>query len=61
MIQHAQAVCVFFGVPLVAMQALRSVLNSFCVVNRKNMFVYQERTTKSVFYLRLVVCFEDFT
>ncbi|CAN9500871.1 unnamed protein product [Ophioblennius macclurei] len=36
-----------------AMQALRSVLNSFCVVNRKNMFVYQERTTKSVFYLRL--------
>ncbi|TKS74186.1 KICSTOR complex protein SZT2 [Collichthys lucidus] len=36
-----------------AIQALRSVLNSFCVVNRKNMFVYQERTTKSVFYLRL--------
>ncbi|CAL8256033.1 unnamed protein product [Merluccius merluccius] len=36
-----------------AMLALRSVLNSFCVVNRKNMFVYQERTTKSVFYLRL--------
>ncbi|XP_068449279.1 KICSTOR complex protein SZT2 isoform X2 [Clinocottus analis] len=36
-----------------AMQALRSVLNSFCVVNRKNMFVYQERTTKSVYYLRL--------
>ncbi|XP_028301054.1 KICSTOR complex protein SZT2 isoform X3 [Gouania willdenowi] len=36
-----------------AMQALRSVLNSFCVVNRKNMFVYQERATKSVFYLRL--------
>ncbi|PWA27293.1 hypothetical protein CCH79_00019484 [Gambusia affinis] len=34
-------------------QALRSVLNSFSVVNRKNMFVYQERTTKSVFYLRL--------
>ncbi|XP_034562983.1 KICSTOR complex protein SZT2 [Notolabrus celidotus] len=36
-----------------AIPALRSVLNSFCVVNRKNMFVYQERTTKSVFYLRL--------
>ncbi|XP_075935279.1 KICSTOR complex protein SZT2 isoform X5 [Anarhichas minor] len=36
-----------------AMQPLRSVLNSFCVVNRKNMFVYQERTTKSVYYLRL--------
>ncbi|XP_055020868.1 KICSTOR complex protein SZT2 isoform X3 [Boleophthalmus pectinirostris] len=36
-----------------AIQALRSVLSSFCVVNRKNMFVYQERTTKSVFYLRL--------
>ncbi|XP_037624889.1 KICSTOR complex protein SZT2 isoform X2 [Sebastes umbrosus] len=36
-----------------AIQPLRSVLNSFCVVNRKNMFVYQERTTKSVFYLRL--------
>ncbi|XP_059197167.1 KICSTOR complex protein SZT2 isoform X2 [Centropristis striata] len=36
-----------------AMQALRSVLNSFCVVNRKNMFVYQERTSKSVYYLRL--------
>ena len=35
-----------------AIQALRSVLNSFCVGNRKNMFVYQERTTKSVFYLR---------
>uniref|UniRef100_A0A3P9Q4X0 SZT2 subunit of KICSTOR complex n=1 Tax=Poecilia reticulata TaxID=8081 RepID=A0A3P9Q4X0_POERE len=35
-----------------AIQALRSVLNSFSVVNRKNMFVYQERTTKSVFYLR---------
>uniref|UniRef100_A0A672N7A4 SZT2 subunit of KICSTOR complex n=1 Tax=Sinocyclocheilus grahami TaxID=75366 RepID=A0A672N7A4_SINGR len=35
-----------------AIQALRSVLNAFCVVNRKNMFVYQERTTKSVFYLR---------
>uniref|UniRef100_A0A3B4AZE0 Uncharacterized protein n=1 Tax=Periophthalmus magnuspinnatus TaxID=409849 RepID=A0A3B4AZE0_9GOBI len=35
-----------------AIQALRSVLSSFCVVNRKNMFVYQERTTKSVFYLR---------
>ncbi|MGH0172450.1 UNVERIFIED_CONTAM: hypothetical protein FKN15_063515 [Acipenser sinensis] len=37
-----------------AIQALRSVLNAFCVVNRKNMFVYQERTTKSVFYLRSV-------
>ncbi|MEQ2245102.1 hypothetical protein ILYODFUR_024049 [Ilyodon furcidens] len=36
-----------------SIQALRSVLNSFSVVNRKNMFVYQERTTKSVFYLRL--------
>nr|XP_015210692.1 PREDICTED: protein SZT2 isoform X10 [Lepisosteus oculatus] len=36
-----------------AMQALRSVLNAFSVVNRKNMFVYQERSTKSVFYLRL--------
>lgn len=35
-----------------AIQALRSVLSSFSVVNRKNMFVYQERTTKSVFYLR---------
>uniref|UniRef100_A0A3B4EWT8 SZT2 subunit of KICSTOR complex n=1 Tax=Pundamilia nyererei TaxID=303518 RepID=A0A3B4EWT8_9CICH len=35
-----------------AIQALRSVLNAFCVVNRKNMFVYQERSTKSVFYLR---------
>lgn len=38
-----------------AIQALRSVLNSFSVVNRKNMFVYQERTTKSVFYLRLLL------
>ncbi|XP_073499754.1 KICSTOR complex protein SZT2 isoform X2 [Phyllobates terribilis] len=36
-----------------AIQSLRSVLNAFSVVNRKNMFVYQERTTKSVFYLRL--------
>ncbi|XP_061894627.1 KICSTOR complex protein SZT2-like isoform X3 [Entelurus aequoreus] len=36
-----------------AIQALRSVLNSFCVGNRTNMFVYQERTTKAVFYLRL--------
>uniref|UniRef100_A0A8B9LKH5 SZT2 subunit of KICSTOR complex n=1 Tax=Astyanax mexicanus TaxID=7994 RepID=A0A8B9LKH5_ASTMX len=36
-----------------AIQALRSVLSAFSVVNRKNMFVYQERTTKSVFYLRL--------
>ncbi|TRZ02061.1 hypothetical protein DNTS_016329 [Danionella cerebrum] len=36
-----------------AIQALRSVLNAFCVVNRKNMFVYQERSTKSVYYLRL--------
>ncbi|XP_063057669.1 KICSTOR complex protein SZT2 isoform X2 [Engraulis encrasicolus] len=36
-----------------AIQALRSVLSAFCVINRKNMFVYQERTTKSVFYLRL--------
>ncbi|XP_061635945.1 KICSTOR complex protein SZT2 isoform X2 [Phyllopteryx taeniolatus] len=36
-----------------AIQALHSVLNSFSLGNRKNMFVYQERTTKSVFYLRL--------
>ncbi|XP_075176564.1 KICSTOR complex protein SZT2 isoform X2 [Anomaloglossus baeobatrachus] len=36
-----------------AIQSLRSVLNAFSVVNRKNMFVYQERATKSVFYLRL--------
>ncbi|XP_071984543.1 KICSTOR complex protein SZT2 isoform X3 [Engystomops pustulosus] len=36
-----------------AIQSLRSVLNAFSVVNRKNMFVYQERSTKSVFYLRL--------
>ncbi|XP_029606535.1 KICSTOR complex protein SZT2 isoform X2 [Salmo trutta] len=36
-----------------AIQALRSVLNAMCVVNRKSMFVYQERSTKSVFYLRL--------
>lgn len=43
----------FFCRPILAIHALRSVLNSFCVVNRKNMFVYQERTTKSVFYLRL--------
>lgn len=35
-----------------AIQALRSVLNAFSVVNRKNMFVYQERSTKAVFYLR---------
>lgn len=38
--------------PVAAIQGLRSVLNAFCVVNRKNMFVYQERSTKSVFYLR---------
>lgn len=43
--------CVCFWSPA-AIQALRSVLNSFSVVNRKNMFVYQERATKSVFYLR---------
>lgn len=43
-----------FSLILSAIQALRSVLNAFCVVNRKNMFVYQERTTKSVFYLRWV-------
>lgn len=36
-----------------AIQSLRSVLNAFSVVNRKNMFVYQERSTKAVFYLRL--------
>ncbi|XP_066454017.1 KICSTOR complex protein SZT2 isoform X8 [Eleutherodactylus coqui] len=36
-----------------AIQSLRSVLQAFSVVNRKNMFVYQERSTKSVFYLRL--------
>ncbi|ELW62137.1 Protein SZT2 [Tupaia chinensis] len=35
-----------------AIQALRSVLNAFSVVNRKNMFVYQERATKAVYYLR---------
>lgn len=40
---------------LAAIQALRSVLNSFSVGNRKNMFVYQERETKSVFYLRFVL------
>uniref|UniRef100_A0A673XBR0 SZT2 subunit of KICSTOR complex n=1 Tax=Salmo trutta TaxID=8032 RepID=A0A673XBR0_SALTR len=38
-----------------AIQALRSVLNAMCVVNRKSMFVYQERSTKSVFYLRLAL------
>ncbi|XP_016075639.1 PREDICTED: protein SZT2 isoform X2 [Miniopterus natalensis] len=37
-----------------AIQALRSVLNAFSVVNRKNMFVYQERATKAVYYLRLL-------
>ncbi|XP_044530766.1 KICSTOR complex protein SZT2 [Gracilinanus agilis] len=37
-----------------AIQALRSVLNAFSVVNRKNMFVYQERATRAVYYLRLV-------
>ncbi|XP_030679531.1 KICSTOR complex protein SZT2 isoform X2 [Nomascus leucogenys] len=37
-----------------AIQALRSVLNAFSVVNRKNMFVYQERATKAVYYLRYV-------
>ncbi|XP_028937849.1 KICSTOR complex protein SZT2 isoform X3 [Ornithorhynchus anatinus] len=36
-----------------AIQALRSVLNAFSVVNRKNMFVYQERATQAVYYLRL--------
>ncbi|KAM4642202.1 KICSTOR complex protein SZT2 [Discoglossus pictus] len=36
-----------------AIQSLKSVLNAFSVVNRKNMFVYQEQSTKSVFYLRL--------
>ncbi|XP_075037796.1 KICSTOR complex protein SZT2 isoform X2 [Mixophyes fleayi] len=36
-----------------AIQSLRSVLSAFSVSNRKNMFVYQERSTKSVFYLRL--------
>uniref|UniRef100_A0AAR2L548 SZT2 subunit of KICSTOR complex n=1 Tax=Pygocentrus nattereri TaxID=42514 RepID=A0AAR2L548_PYGNA len=44
-----------------AIQALRSVLSAFSVVNRKNMFVYQERTTKSVFYLRsrvIFLCFQ---
>lgn len=44
---HKQSLC-----PPAAIQALRSVLNAFSVVNRKNMFVYQERSTKSVFYLR---------
>ncbi|EHA99268.1 hypothetical protein GW7_04346 [Heterocephalus glaber] len=38
-----------------AIQALRSVLNAFSVVNRKNMFVYQERATKAVYYLRVCV------
>ncbi|XP_072505248.1 KICSTOR complex protein SZT2 isoform X4 [Notamacropus eugenii] len=37
-----------------AIQALRSVLNAFSVVNRKNMFVYQERATRAVYYLRLL-------
>uniref|UniRef100_A0A8C4QMF7 SZT2 subunit of KICSTOR complex n=1 Tax=Eptatretus burgeri TaxID=7764 RepID=A0A8C4QMF7_EPTBU len=37
-----------------AMQALHTVLNAFSVNNRKNMFVYQERATKSVFYLRYI-------
>ncbi|XP_043941348.1 KICSTOR complex protein SZT2 isoform X2 [Protopterus annectens] len=36
-----------------AIQALRSVLTAFSVVNRKNMFVYQEHATKAVFYIRL--------
>ncbi|KAG8431965.1 hypothetical protein GDO86_018743 [Hymenochirus boettgeri] len=36
-----------------AIQSLRSVLSAFSVGNRKNMFVYQERSTKNVFYLRL--------
>lgn len=49
----ANSLSVQFCLPAVAIQALRSVLNSFSVGNRKNMFVYQERTTKSVFYLRL--------
>lgn len=40
--------------PSPAIQALRSVLNAFSVVNRKNMFVYQERATKAVYYLRYV-------
>lgn len=30
------------------------MLNAFSVVNRKNMFVYQERATKAVYYLRYV-------
>ncbi|XP_027693985.1 KICSTOR complex protein SZT2 isoform X1 [Vombatus ursinus] len=37
-----------------AIQALRSVLNAFSVVNRKNMFVYQEQATRAVYYLRLL-------
>lgn len=41
-------------ITLTAIQALRSVLNAFSVVNRKNMFVYQERATKAVYYLRYV-------
>lgn len=53
MILYANFWC-FVTLILPAMQSLRSVLNAFCVVNRKNMFVYQERTTKSVFYLRWV-------
>ncbi|XP_063795396.1 KICSTOR complex protein SZT2 isoform X3 [Pseudophryne corroboree] len=41
------------GPNLRALQSLHSVLSAFSVSNRKNMFVYQERSTKSVFYLRL--------
>ncbi|XP_052100492.1 KICSTOR complex protein SZT2-like isoform X3 [Mytilus californianus] len=37
----------------IGMQALKSVLNKFSVINRKNMFVIKESTTQAVFYLRL--------
>ncbi|XP_070564104.1 KICSTOR complex protein SZT2-like isoform X4 [Ptychodera flava] len=34
-------------------QSVKAVLNKFAVSNRKNMFVYKERSTGNVFYLRL--------
>ncbi|KAK3579120.1 hypothetical protein CHS0354_022140 [Potamilus streckersoni] len=40
------------------LQALRSVLNKFCVINRKNMFVIKE-STQAVFYLRLKETFSS--
>ncbi|XP_032809002.2 KICSTOR complex protein SZT2 isoform X1 [Petromyzon marinus] len=36
------------------MQSLRSALAAFSVGNRKNMYVYQERSTGAVCYLRLI-------